>query len=145
MTHAPRPTAMFPPGASTGASTRQPKNYLAASQPQSSSLVARISSKKAELENLRQLRDLSGALAAQMQALEDKLSTLNNGTEAVACVLANWDNVLQAISMASQKVVPSKGATDERSSTKKDHAQADASLPATLVRIPVEQPQKSYG
>ena len=44
-------------------------------------LVARISEKKTELENLKQLRDLSGGLAAQMQALEEKLSTLSNGTE----------------------------------------------------------------
>ena len=44
-------------------------------------LVARVSEKKAELENLKQLRDLSGGLAAQMQALEEKLSTLSNGTE----------------------------------------------------------------
>lgn len=44
-------------------------------------LVARINEKKAELENLKQLRDLSGGLAAQMQALEDKLSTLSDGTE----------------------------------------------------------------
>ena len=44
-------------------------------------LVARIHEKKAELENLKQLRDLSGGLAAQMQALEEKLSTLSEGTE----------------------------------------------------------------
>ncbi len=44
-------------------------------------LVARINEKKAELENLKQLRDLSGGLAAQMQALEEKLSTLSDGTE----------------------------------------------------------------
>lgn len=44
-------------------------------------LVARINEKKAELENLKQLRDLSGGLAAQMQALEEKLSTLSEGTE----------------------------------------------------------------
>lgn len=44
-------------------------------------LVARINEKKAELENLKQLRDLSGGLAAQMQALEGKLSTLSEGTE----------------------------------------------------------------
>lgn len=44
-------------------------------------LVARINEKKAELENLKQLRDLSGGLAAQMQALEEKLSTLSHGTE----------------------------------------------------------------
>ena len=44
-------------------------------------LVARINEKKAELESLKQLRDLSGGLAAQMQALEEKLSTLSDGTE----------------------------------------------------------------
>ncbi len=48
---------------------------------QSPALLARINEKKAELENLKQLRDLSGGLAAQMQALEEKLSTLSDGTE----------------------------------------------------------------
>ena len=47
----------------------------------SSTLVARINEKKAELENLRQLRDLSGALAAQMEALQERVSTLADGTE----------------------------------------------------------------
>ena len=46
-------------------------------------LLARVNEKRAELENLKQLRDLSGGLAAQMQALEDKLSTLADGTEGV--------------------------------------------------------------
>ena len=48
---------------------------------QSPVLLARINEKKVELENLKQLRDLSGGLAAQMQALEEKLSTLSDGTE----------------------------------------------------------------
>lgn len=52
-----------------------------ASTEQSRMLVARINEKNAELENLKQLRDLSGGLAAQMQALEEKLSTLSEGTE----------------------------------------------------------------
>ncbi|KAI4108951.1 MAG: hypothetical protein LQ339_002070 [Xanthoria mediterranea] len=46
-------------------------------------LLARINEKKAELENLKQLRDLSAGLAAQMQTLQEKLSTLSNGTEAI--------------------------------------------------------------
>ncbi|KAL8721497.1 MAG: hypothetical protein Q9225_001842 [Loekoesia sp. 1 TL-2023] len=50
---------------------------------QSPMLLARINEKKAELENLKQLRDLSAGLAAQMQTLEEKLSTLSDGTEAV--------------------------------------------------------------
>lgn len=41
----------------------------------------RIQAKKTELEHLRQLRDLSAALAGQMEALEEKLRTLKDGTE----------------------------------------------------------------
>lgn len=50
---------------------------------QSPILLARINEKKAELENLKQLRDLSGALAGQMQVLEEKLATLSDGTEGI--------------------------------------------------------------
>jgi len=49
----------------------------------SPALVARINEKKIELENLKQLRDLSGSLAQDLQTLEDKLKTLTNGTEGV--------------------------------------------------------------
>ena len=44
-------------------------------------LLARINEKKAELENLKQLKDLSAGLAGQMQMLEEKLATLSDGTE----------------------------------------------------------------
>ena len=65
-----------------GSSLRHPSmGGSQASAGQSPMLQARINEKKAELENLKQLRDLSGGLAAQMQALEEKLSTLSGGTE----------------------------------------------------------------
>jgi DASH complex subunit DAD2 len=48
---------------------------------QSPALVARIEEKKAELANLKELRELSAAVATQMEALEQKLSTLTDGTE----------------------------------------------------------------
>jgi DASH complex subunit DAD2 len=67
------------PGAPGGSSLRQPGSQSTSHQ--SSALSARIAAKKAELENLRQLRDLSGTLATQMQALETKVSTLKDGTE----------------------------------------------------------------
>lgn len=51
---------------------------------QSGALQARIEEKKAELENLKELRDLSAAVANQMEALELKLSTLSDGTEGMA-------------------------------------------------------------
>lgn len=52
-----------------------------ASTAQSPMLVARINEKKTELESLQQLKSLSAELAMQMQTLEEKLSTLSNGTE----------------------------------------------------------------
>ncbi|KAK4157487.1 DASH complex subunit Dad2-domain-containing protein [Chaetomidium leptoderma] len=95
---------------------------------QSSALMARVNEKKAELENLKELRELSAAVATQMEALEQKLGTLSDGTEAIALVLSNWHNVLRAINMASAKLPrPPTESEDEA-----------ASLPQTLVRIPTE-------
>jgi DASH complex subunit DAD2 len=53
------------------------------SSTQSSALQHRINEKRVELENLKQLRDLSAGLAGQMEQLEEKLSTLSDGTEGV--------------------------------------------------------------
>jgi hypothetical protein len=56
-------------------------NLNASSSGQSAALQARVDEKKAELDHLRQLRDLSAAMAMQMEALQQKLSTLADGTE----------------------------------------------------------------
>jgi DASH complex subunit DAD2 len=64
---------------------RQNDVYSASSQ-QALILASRIEAKKAELENLSQLRDLSNALAMKMEALETQLSTLKDGTEGISCV-----------------------------------------------------------
>lgn len=50
-------------------------------QGQSPILLARINEKRQELENLKELRDLSAGLAGQMTMLQEKLATLSNGTE----------------------------------------------------------------
>lgn len=63
---------------------RQSMMFPNPSAQQSSILSARIASKRAELEDLKQLRDVSGALASQMEALEQKLSTLRDGTEGLS-------------------------------------------------------------
>lgn len=54
---------------------------VGSSAAQSPALVARIEEKKAELEHLKELQGLSAAVATQMEALEQKLSTLSDGTE----------------------------------------------------------------
>ncbi len=65
--------------------------HIINSNGQSPVLVARINEKKVELENLKQLRDLSGQLAGQMQMLEDKLATLANGTEGIYDLSADFE------------------------------------------------------
>jgi len=85
---------------------RHPASSSTSSSQSQSHLQSRIASKRAELENLRQLRDLSADLATQLTALEEKLATLRDGTQSVALVLANWDNVLRAISMAASMLRP---------------------------------------
>ena len=61
---------------------------------QSPILVARITEKRTELENLKQLRDLSAAVAAQMQTLEEKLSLLSDGTEGLFSVFVHMPPLL---------------------------------------------------
>ncbi|KAK5142055.1 hypothetical protein LTR04_002353 [Oleoguttula sp. CCFEE 6159] len=104
---------------------------------QSPVLLARIKEKQLELENLRQLRDLSAGLAGQMQILEEKLATLADGTE--AAVMSNWHNVLRAIHMAST-AMPKPGVEDGEQ-TGDDAVKQDSAvpLPQTLVRIPTQQ------
>ncbi|KAL4913471.1 DASH complex subunit Dad2-domain-containing protein [Aspergillus aurantiobrunneus] len=137
MAYASRPTSVLPPG-SSATSLRQPSNAI--SQQQSSALAARIASKKAELDNLIQLREMSNSLAGQMEALQAKLETLKDGTEAVACVLANWDNVLRAITMASTRLTALKEVLEQEEGEGDKHdVSIDSTLPATLVRIPAIQ------
>ncbi|MCJ1475330.1 hypothetical protein MMC13_003992 [Lambiella insularis] len=109
-----------------------------ASSGQSSLLTTRINEKKAELENLKQLRDLSANLATQMEALEHKLATLSAGSEAVAAVLANWHNVLRAINMASTKI-PKPKEEDSNGDAELPEQMSSVALPQTLVRVPTQQ------
>ncbi|KAI9901646.1 hypothetical protein N3K66_003463 [Trichothecium roseum] len=91
---------------------RGPGGSSSSSAAHSPALVARIEEKKAELENLRELQQLSAAVASQMEALEKELSTLSDGTQAIAAVVGNWHNVLRAINMASSKLAKTAAPAD---------------------------------
>ncbi|KAI2610951.1 DASH complex subunit Dad2-domain-containing protein [Hypoxylon fragiforme] len=113
-------------------------NPGAPSSGQPSALLARVNEKKAELENLKELRELSAAMANQMEALEQKLATLSDGTEAIATVLGNWHNVLRVINMASAKIpTPSNPPTADESEPEAQEEET-LPLPQTLVRIPTD-------
>ncbi|KEF57709.1 uncharacterized protein A1O9_05627 [Exophiala aquamarina CBS 119918] len=128
---------------------------LSMSNTQSQShLHSRIASKRAELENLRQLRDLSADLATQLAALEAKLGTLRDGTQSVALVLANWENVLRAISMAAVKVPRPTGdeqvegertTNDGKLGSREKNTAPEQELPVPLVRIPIPQKTEDGG
>jgi DASH complex subunit DAD2 len=60
---------------------RGTENPTASVASQSPALAARVVEKKAELESLKELRDLSASVASEMEALEQKISTLSDGTE----------------------------------------------------------------
>lgn len=70
-----------------------------------------------------------------MQQLEQKLATLNDGTQAVAEVLSNWSSVLRAVYMASTKVP--KPPKEEGEAEVGEGVGVE--LPQTLVRIPIQQ------
>ncbi|KIW14691.1 hypothetical protein PV08_07475 [Exophiala spinifera] len=147
MSYGPRQTNVFPSGSTTtlGGLHGSNTSLLRQSNQTQSALQTRINAKRAELENLRQLRDLSGNLADQLSALEGKLSTLKDGAQSVALVLANWENVLRAINMAAMKVPVPK---DDNDAEEKDldgngdsekKKKAGQELPVPLVRIPVQR------
>lgn len=73
MSYNKRATAIFPSSV-TGTLSSRPGS-------QSSSLAALVAAKRAELEDIQQLRDTSNALTKQLEALEAKLATLQNGAE----------------------------------------------------------------
>ncbi|KAH0069662.1 hypothetical protein KCU96_g17272, partial [Aureobasidium melanogenum] len=119
---------MYRPTSNLPSHLRQ--SSLSTSNSQTSALQQRINEKRAELENLKQLRELSAGLAGQMEQLEEKLSTLSDGTQAIATVLSNWHTVLRAIHMASAHIAKPQQDTEPEPDT-------DLPLPQTLVRIPM--------
>ncbi|GFF59017.1 hypothetical protein IFM46972_11271 [Aspergillus udagawae] len=106
-----RPTSAVLAGTSTSSSIRQQSSHNAISHQQSLALSSRIVSKKAELENLVRLRDLSGVMAMQMQVLETKIVSISTKEQSTSVETGN-------------------------------SLMVERRLPATLVRIPVEERER---
>ncbi|KAK9480672.1 DASH complex subunit Dad2-domain-containing protein [Lipomyces japonicus] len=129
MSYGPRRTT-FVPTSSTAASIS-----ATGAQHNNSVLATRIAEKRQELESLTQLRDLSANFAGQMEQLQDRLSNLVDGTEAVALVVSNWDSVLRAIALAADYFSnPDEKSTGDVESNDKESLNK-SQLPETLVRI----------
>lgn len=91
MSYAGRPTL---PSHLRSASTSNGHSSTNSNAGASPVLIARINEKKAELASLKELQALSGGLADQMQTLEDKLSTLSDGTEGISSAVGYVQDVL---------------------------------------------------
>ncbi|KAI4742536.1 hypothetical protein E4T50_07041 [Aureobasidium sp. EXF-12298] len=133
---------MYRPTSNLPSHLRQ--SSLSTSNSQTSALQQRINEKRAELENLKQLRELSAGLAGQMEQLEEKLSTLSDGTQAIATVLSNWHTVLRAIHMASDPLADENVAHIAKPQQDTEpEPDAQLPLPQTLVRIPMQHVDQS--
>ncbi|KAK6465083.1 DASH complex subunit Dad2-domain-containing protein [Scheffersomyces coipomensis] len=89
----------------------------------------KIAEKKADLEKLQEFRTLTSELATYLEGIGDRLDHMKDGTESVALILANWQNVVKAISLASLGLLKY---SDKDYDTK-------TPLPEALVRIKLDK------
>jgi DASH complex subunit DAD2 len=98
----------------------------------------RIAAKEQEYESLLQLKQHADTLLASMKQLETELSTLSQGTETVASVMANWANVFKAINISTINLQKQQEAQDdEAEGVTLQSSDTTKEMPGTLVRIPI--------
>lgn len=95
----------------------------------STHIQQKIAEKRAELENLNEIKKFTSILTNQMEELEDKLDYMADGTENVALVLSNWQNVVKSVSLASLGLLKY---------SEKDYENGTP-LPECLVRIKLDK------
>ncbi|CUM56444.1 unnamed protein product [Debaryomyces tyrocola] len=95
----------------------------------STHIQQKIAEKKAELENLNEIKNFTSILTNQLDELENKLDYMAEGTESVALVLSNWQNVVKSVSLASLGLLKY---------SEKDY-DTGAPLPECLVRIKLDK------
>lgn len=95
----------------------------------STHIQQKIAEKKAELENLNEIKKFTSILTNQLDDLENKLDYMAEGTESVALVLSNWQNVVKSVSLASLGLLKY---------SEKDY-ETGTPLPECLVRIKLDK------
>jgi DASH complex subunit DAD2 len=89
----------------------------------------KIAEKRQDLERLQEFKELTEQLATQLDQIGDKLDTMKDGAASVALILANWQNVIKSISLASLGLVNSQSSSN--------------SLPEPLVRVRLDKDDES--
>lgn len=95
----------------------------------STHIQQKIADKREELNHLTELKKFTAILNTQLETLESKLNDMAEGTEAVALVLSNWQNVVNSVSLASLGLLKYSQRDYEESTP----------LPEYLVRIRLEE------
>lgn len=67
----------------------------------SKQIQQKIEEKRVELASLSEIKRCTEDLNGQLGKLEEQLNNMCEGTESVALVLSNWQNVVRSISLAS--------------------------------------------
>ena len=98
----------------------------------STHIQPKIAEKRAELENLTEIKNLTQNLTSQLKDLETKLSAMSDGTETVALVLSNWQNVVRSVSLASLGLLKY---------SEEDYKNGNP-MPEPLVRIPLAKEEE---
>lgn len=98
----------------------------------STHIQQKIAEKRAELENLTEIKNLTQNLTSQLKDLETKLSAMSDGTETVALVLSNWQNVVRSVSLASLGLLKY---------SEEDYKNGSP-MPEPLVRIPLAKEEE---
>ncbi|KAK6204376.1 DASH complex subunit Dad2-domain-containing protein [Scheffersomyces amazonensis] len=98
-------------------------------------LQQKIAEKKDDLEKLQEFRSLTSELATYLEGIGDRLDQMKEGTESAALILANWQNVVKAISLASLGLLKY---SDKDYETK-------TPLPEALVRIKLDKDEEQEG
>jgi DASH complex subunit DAD2 len=97
----------------------------------------KIAEKRADLQKLQEFRQLTNELATSLEQVGEKLDIMKDGTESVSLILANWQNVVKSISLASLGLMKYSDQDYE----------IKTPLPEALVRIKLDkdedEPEKS--
>lgn len=64
-------------------------------------IYQKIAEKRSNLDQLREFRSLADDLVNELENIGEDLGRMKGGTASIASIVANWQNVIQSISLAS--------------------------------------------
>ncbi|CAK9435791.1 uncharacterized protein LODBEIA_P04750 [Lodderomyces beijingensis] len=99
----------------------------------STAIQQKIAEKKANLEQLREFKQSADQLANELEQIGDYLEVMKDGTTNIAYIVAKWQSVMRAISLASIALVTHQSRTGET-----------PTYPEPLVRIKLSEEEEKF-